>query len=476
MLSQPFTITDQENPIAKEKPLCGGSYKSSFQQKFRLSTTFDIVKTHEWTLNLYENNEKFTIESIYRDREEGTLRFWKKGKRGAGSGYIQLPVIFLSLNRLMPLGEDSKLIDSNKIALTEEEKEFYSIWYNKILISDDNITKVDYLTSQTKDTLGVTTDYYDWNSNSAGQDNLGKILLAIISFKRLKAKYNGIYKGGILAIDEIDATLYPGAQIKLIKALSTFCSKYSIQLIATSHSLAMLEQVINTQDDPTRKNQARAIYLKKKNNLIQVENSISFQRITNHLNASLGTQVKHEILIFTEDKECIEFTKSILGRKYKYLNFIDTTFGCGNLIELGRKKVRGFTSDTSIIVLDGDVNINKISKFNNFIKLPGDKSPEQLLATFLQSLDDESPFWTEKNQDYSKQICFSDYSVLEIMKCREKSKRWYREQKDTDVWGRGCSLAFKYLLGELEAEKLQFIKKFDEIYRRVAHNQSIPLD
>ncbi|WP_394391016.1 hypothetical protein [Shewanella woodyi] len=100
----------------------------------------------------------------------------------------------------------------------------------------------------------------------------------------------------------------------------------------------MLEQVINIQEDPTRKNQAKAIYLKKSNTIIKVENSISFQRITNHLNASLGTKKKHEILLFTEDKECIEFTKSILGRRYKHLNFIDTTFGCGNLIELARKK------------------------------------------------------------------------------------------------------------------------------------------
>lgn len=238
----------------------------------------------------------------------------------------------------------------------------------------------------------------------------------------------------------------------------------------------MLEQVINIQEDPTRKNQAKAIYLKKSNTIIKVENSISFQRITNHLNASLGTKKKHEILLFTEDKECIEFTKSILGRRYKHLNFIDTTFGCGNLIELARKKVPGFTSNTSIVILDGDVKANRISKFDNFITLPGAQSPEQLLATFLQELDDESPFWTEKNQNYSKQICFRDYSVAEIMNCRKKSKKWYREQKETDVWGRSCSLAYKYLLTEFETEKLEFIHKFDVIYKLVACNQNIQLD
>lgn len=34
MITQPFTISDKKNPMYGEKPLCGGSYKSAFDEKF----------------------------------------------------------------------------------------------------------------------------------------------------------------------------------------------------------------------------------------------------------------------------------------------------------------------------------------------------------------------------------------------------------------------------------------------------------
>ena len=79
-----------------------------------------------------------------------------------------------------------------------------------------------------KQTIGVTTDKYDWNENSVGQDNLSKIILALFSFKRLKEKYPDDYKGGILAIDELDATMYPASQKKLLKELRTYASKLNL--------------------------------------------------------------------------------------------------------------------------------------------------------------------------------------------------------------------------------------------------------
>ena len=46
--------------------------------------------------------------------------------------------------------------------------------------------------------------------------------MALLSYKRLKQNYeqnNQIWDGGILLIDEIDATLHPSAKEKLIKLL-----------------------------------------------------------------------------------------------------------------------------------------------------------------------------------------------------------------------------------------------------------------
>ena len=257
MLSQPFSITDKDHPMKNEKPLCGGSFKSAFSEKFKISEQFDKPGEHEWTLNFIDEDiPSYTAESIKRDNKSKAIRFWKKGNRSKGSGYIQRPVIYLSLKRLLPIGEDSELKENEQISLTDEEFKFYQDWHNEILIlrrDNDKVLTSSYLSSIHKQTLGANTNHYDWKTNSAGQDNLSKILLAILSFRRLKENYKDDYKGGILAIDEIDATFYSGSQIKLIEALIKFASDYKIQIIFTTHSLTIIKEISKFQEDKHRK-------------------------------------------------------------------------------------------------------------------------------------------------------------------------------------------------------------------------------
>lgn len=228
ILSQPFSITDDENPMKGETPLCGGNYKSAFADKFKFSPVFDKPRTHEWTIYV-DGNAPFSIESIPRDSD--TIRFWRKGDRDKGSGYLQYPVIYLSLKRLLPIGEDTKLKESDTVKLSAKEIEEFKTLHKKILISLDKLDTPKYIESTSKNTLGVNTDLYDWRLNSAGQDNLGKIVLALLSFKRLHDKYREAYKGGILAIDELDSALYPASQIKLFEVLRHYSAKYNIQVI-----------------------------------------------------------------------------------------------------------------------------------------------------------------------------------------------------------------------------------------------------
>lgn len=88
IITQTFSIP-KENPMYGEKPLCGGSYRSAFGDKFRLSPTFDKPKEHEWTL-YFDNRDPFQIESIKRTNDEN-VRFWQKGNRAKGAGYIVSP-------------------------------------------------------------------------------------------------------------------------------------------------------------------------------------------------------------------------------------------------------------------------------------------------------------------------------------------------------------------------------------------------
>lgn len=467
MLSQPFTLS-KNSPMHGEKPLSGGNFRSKFKEKFRFSPTFDKPKDHEWTLHLTNSSSPFTIQSMTRDKESSVLRFWRKGNRAAGSGYIQLPVIYLSLKRLFPLGEeeDSETSTSTAVILTQLEKEWFSSHYKKIMINhSEDLSSVDYVKSPNKDTLGVTTSTYDWNTNSAGQDNIGKILLAILSFKRLKEKYNQDYKGGLLAIDEIDATLYPGSQIKLLDTFKVFCKDYKIQIVATTHSLQLLEKADKLKK--SRAKQYKTVYLKKEDGMIVVDDNLDFERIIHHLNLSVGKKAPSvpKLPIYTEDPECIHFVRALIGRNFPNISYSNLKFGCGNYIQLSTKKIPDFTFPNSIIVLDGDAAPRLVGKrLKNFICLPGELNPEGMLATFLHNLSHSDPFWKSKDPDYSHQHCFLDFTLDEILADRNQAKLWYNQQLDTGFWGQHANLLYKRFLLTIPDEHTEFISKFKKIY------------
>lgn len=468
ILSQPFTITDQNNPMIVEKPLCGGNFKSSFSDKFKLSPIFDVAKNHEWTifLNKEEDNE-FTVESIIREKSK--IRFWRKGTKTKGSGYIQTPVIYLSLSRLFPIGEDNMLNLNTTVTLTPQEFTFYQTWHNKILIIPDVLmSSINYLTSNQKFTLGVNTDFYDWYMNSAGQDNIGKILLAILSFKRLKEKYPEKYSGGLLVIDELDATLYPASQIKLLEALSKFASEYKIQIIFTTHSLNILEKACELQNNLLRENQVRVIYLKKHDSQINIIQGPSFENIKHSLNVTLSQQNQRikKISVYSEDEETDIFFKALIKRKFTYFKMMGIPLGCGNLIELAGKKISEFSFPQSLIILDGDVRmeankVKKIKKLKNILILPGNQSPERLIAEFLHDLSDGSPIWGSIHDNYNKQVVFRDITLYEIQQNREKAKEWFRSQKQ--YWGRNCTKIITPWIKEHQEVVDDFLKEFQKI-------------
>lgn len=462
ILSQPFSISQKENPMFGEKPLCGGNFKSGFAEKFKLSNKYDIPKSHEWTLHISNDEEPFTIESIKRD-DSGSIRFWRKGDKTKGSGYLPLPVIYLSLSRLLPIGEDPK-IAIGSLELTQEEITFCISWYKKILIILDDIKDSNYLESNSKNTLGINTEYYDWMQNSAGQDNLGKILLAILSFKRLKEKYLNDYKGGILVIDELEATLYPASQEKLIDALNKFSSDYDLQIIFTTHSLEIINYLDNKPAKQKEKN--KIIFLRKYNSDIRVVENCSYDDIICNLNViNSKNKIEEKLVIFSEDDEARCFIKQILGASItKKLNFIDCNLGADNLVNIAMNKVPGFNSPESIIILDGDKKMKR--RIKNFMSLPGNNSPERLLAEYLFELSDDDCLWDKVNNNYTKQVCFRDYSFEEIKKDRDKAKKWFQDLKKNT--GRNAHKVINPWIVTHQDEINNFINEFVEIYNNIA--------
>lgn len=475
IITQSFTLK-KENPMSVEKPLCGGSYRSAFAEKFRLSPVFDTAGSHEWTLSFDNGVEDFTIESIARSGTD-TIRFWKKGARQAGDGYKDYPTIYLSLKRLVPLAEDAG-VSTNDNILTDEEKTLFKTLHNKILISQIPIQSATSIISKNKNSLGVSTDLYDWNQNSMGQDNIGKIILALFSFRRLNQKYPNHYKGGILAIDELDATMYPASQIELLRVLRKYASDLKLQILFTTHSLSLLDAVDSFMQETTKKAETsrhiKMVYLERVDNQIHVKTDIDMEAIRLNLAVSLqeNSGKRKKITVYSEDKEDVVFAKAILKKRSSLLNFVDVTMSCSQLIDLVCKKVPAFSRPFSMIVLDGDVrserrNMKKLENADNVLILPGVLSPERLVARYLYNLSDENPLWIKVAKGYSKQVCFREISFEQINasgeRGRQDAKLWFNQQ--LKYWGRNGSKVLNPFFSSIQAECNEFISKFDEIIK-----------
>lgn len=466
IITQTFTISGS-NPMSGESPLCGGNYRSAFSDKFRLSPVFDKPKEHKWTL-FFDDRQEFEVESIKRS-DDANVRFWQKGNKGRGGGYIQYPTIFLSLKRLIPIAEE-KTITTNDTLLTEEEIKKIKELHNQILIVKTPITATTGISSVNKQSVGITTGLYDWNENSAGQDNLSKIILALFSFQRLKNKYEKEYKGGIWAIDELDATMYPASQEELLKVLRKYASLLNLQIFFTTHSLSLLEAVDKLRQETNQKtetaNQIKIVYLKRIDDQISINNNITYKNICLNLKVAVALRQNqsYKITTYVEDRETALFVKSLLKGQSRYLDIIDATLSCTVLIDLVSRKVPAFSFPQSIVFLDGDVrqapqSLKKLKEANNVLLLPGTESPERMVAKYLYNLSDTDILWENIADGYTKQFCFRTTSYGVISTDRVKAKEWFNAQ--LAYWGRGGNKVLNPFFSSIEKEVDNFKREFN---------------
>ena len=283
ILSQTFTIT-KDHPMVGEKTIDGYNFHSQFSEKFKM-TKKDVAGEHQWHLDFYDGiykNNSFEAKSIWRDKAKGIIRFWSTEGRGADMNYPQIPVYYISLKRVTPIGEEKEVEVISE--LSEEENRFLAIEYREIISdSSKDILSVESISSKNKHSAAIHTDQYDALTISAGQDNIAKLLLAVLSFKRLKDKFQNDYKGGIILIDEIESTLHPSAQQRLIKRMYKYASDYKIQFIFTTHSPSVIKSAFF---DKYNKRDAQLLYLKKVENKVIGYNNPDIQNVARSVRRS----------------------------------------------------------------------------------------------------------------------------------------------------------------------------------------------
>ena len=468
MLAHPFSL--KTGAMSSESPLIGGNeFNSLMSDKFKFSEEYDIPGQHKWSLSI---NSKIYSKQVFtclseRRSDTGKIRFWSTEGREKGMNYIQCPVIYLSMKRLLPIGEEKNLKVESSV-LSDKEKEFYIKMHNQILISTEKISDVQEVSSSNKNkhTLGPKTDNADAWTISAGQDNIGRIILAVLSMVRLKEKYSNEYKGGIIFIDELESTLYPAAQEKLIEFMYDSAQKYNLQYFFTTHSMA----AINYLKTGKYNNRNSIVYLNKVGKRINPIINPSLRDIENHLNVAAGRKINSpKIKVYCEDSEGIMFTKALLTKEIKdkieFVSGMDLSWTTYKVLYL--HNVPEFKNN--IIVLDGDVKKQDTGWKNypnntNITFLPTEMAPERVIYNLLFSLDETDDFWDNSLSGYSKDVCFRDYpnELVEI----DDIKEWFRSQKE--YAGRGYSKFINEWKKRNNAEVKMFENEFIKAYNYVA--------
>ena len=200
------------------KTLLNSTYKSKYSEIFRFCPEQDYNKTYELII-YYKNPNGLELE----ESKKMTTRLIQSENRyrvdfdGRGNA-LDFPLVFLGLKRLIPLATEKNIniIDSS---FDKSDQLLFAKLAKEILFLTRENIKPESIKSTNKQIVAMKTDDYSHLGNSAGQDNLGQIISSLLSFNKLKNELKEDYKGGLLLIDEIDATLYAGSQVKLVEKL-----------------------------------------------------------------------------------------------------------------------------------------------------------------------------------------------------------------------------------------------------------------
>lgn len=348
----------------------------------------------------------YGAESLNFRRHNSTLmtRYAVKPKYQPGTKDTlpYCPVIYLGLSRLVPFGEFQ-----NDEALSSIKKKLPQKYQDEIAQMYKGFTNYDISFNSTKQMgdIKIRSEFtsniegIDSNTISAGEDNLSIILTAIVSLKYYYESISSMNEvESVLLIDEMDATLHPAFQIKLLNLFREMSESYRIQIVFTTHSMSLLEEMLTKKDN--------VLYLiDNETSVFQMEEP-DIYKIKMHLQSLTQEDIYEDKIIplFTEDDEarCLldllfdyyqktypEF-RNVCGLFHKVL----TNISAENLTGIFTDSKLLHTTMRSICILDGDHN----SDITNFIvALPGKAAPETVLLSYIDTLYvNDDPFWRNR--------------------------------------------------------------------------------
>lgn len=386
-----------KNEVLNFRQVTGIPFKSQYKEHFRISEKFDTAGSMEVNVELFDG---------YTNQDStGQLELSKRGNlprpvvrknstvkdNSNTSRNFTHPVIFLSLKRLYPITDRDYTINSFKY-LNDNKSKFINLTNELLNRTSSSATG----TSGTISSAVSHGDNYDQDSVSAGEDNAGQIILALLSFRKLKEEY-AEYKGGLLLIDEADAGLFPAAQTKLVDIFERECRELNVQVIITTHSPTLIEYAHELSKK--YRGNFKTVYLSDTYGAVQTMHDMSWSQINADIHTRTIAKAENislpKVNVYYEDREGYDFFKALLHYQQinKFINPLpDITLGCSNYIQLATKKIPEFATK-SIVCLDADVEDKITPNLKSIVLLPGSLPPDQLIFEYLFNLGPENDIW-----------------------------------------------------------------------------------
>lgn len=365
---------------------------------------------------------------------------------------VPLPTLYLGMSRMIPVGESAPgdVLQSRDGSVAEEDRDYLHNLVHKLI--DTGRDRSEIVTQQAIKHTRKSSKHphypYDSRSVSLGQDSLSSIITALVSFKRLKREMGADYPGGLLIIDEIDAGFHPRTQRDLVKLLQHEAGELKLQVLATTHSLPVIEKLLADQSKrkATAKSPDVVHYLQDTRRPHLCEGwTLDDIRADMYLESDsvLAIAAKPRVVAYTEDDEAkVIFDRIIRGsvktRVTKetgaQIKCLSIKMGCNDLMKLYQAD-KYF--ETVVIVLDADAKTGKVGERANIVNLPGKAlkserpTPELLLYRFCESLVAEHEEHPETWKTLDRLRCSTDYirqnlltPTVQIDK-RDAAKEWF---------------------------------------------------
>lgn len=187
---------------------------------------------------------------------------------------------------------------------------------------------------------------------------------------------------GIVLIDEIESSLHPRAQRRLMKDLATAARLRECQIIITTHSPYILEEL------PL----GARIYILETKDRKEIASGVSPQFAM----TKMDDERHPELEIYVEDERAEIWLSEILSKHAKelYIRCSITPYGSANLgVALGQLKANNRFRNPTLVFLDGDQ-----AEASGCIRMPGDDAPERVVFERLRE-DRWQGLWIKISRD-----------------------------------------------------------------------------